>query len=318
MSDPPTVPRRTLVGTAFDVSALGFDLDARGLGPPSSDERTAALLRRARSLGISTFRIPTGAGSLRVERLLAASFPKRDPRIVTIEARSFSELATETAHEGGRSLDPDFEARVRSSLAGSGARLVGSGHRILEWRGEPTEDRPSSGVDAVLDGLRSDGVVEAIARPLPDPSDPAEGPSNGTAPSIWTGSLSLLETESLPQLRDRASRRPLGFLNLDPFAGGRLDGSRFGATVRERRPDAPPPTVRELHREFDPVLRLGFLTRSRQRTLAQASLQFLYHWPWVTTVLVPVPSAERLLELVEASIRPPLTDAEVEQIVGAA
>jgi aryl-alcohol dehydrogenase-like predicted oxidoreductase len=71
--------------------------------------------------------------------------------------------------------------------------------------------------------------------------------------------------------------------------------------------------LRQLHRDFDPVLRLGFLTDSRERTLAQASLQFLFHWPWVASVLVPLPSPERLEEFLAASSRPPLTDEEVDR-----
>ena len=315
MTDHAGIPRRTVPGTSINVSVLGFDLDPRALGPPSSDDRTVAFLRRARALGISTFRVPTGAGATRIERLLAASLPTGDPEVVTIGVRALSDLATESAREPTTPLDSDLEVRLRRSLETSAARLGGNGYRILEWRAGTGDERVARDLEGMLARLRTERVVEAVARPISSSPERPDSSTPDTAGSLRTGPLSLLETEPLPWLRADASSHPLGFLGLDPFAGGRLDGSRFGGTAGERRPDLPPPTVRELHREFDPVVRLGFLTESRQRTLAQAALQFLYYWPWVSSVLVPLPSPERLLELVDAAQRPPLTDHEIERVL---
>ena len=136
----------------------------------------------------------------------------------------------------------------------------------------------------------------------------------GTSPSLVTGSLSLLETDLIPTFESASVGERAGLIAYDPFAGGRLDGSRFAEQSLLPGPATGPVDVRRLHEEFDPVLRLGFLTEGRRRTLGQGALQFVLAWPWVVTTVVPLPSPERFDELLGYAARPPLTEEEMERI----
>jgi len=127
----------------------------------------------------------------------------------------------------------------------------------------------------------------------------------------------VLDHSLLPTLRTLAERATLGFFARDPLAGGRLDGTRFERTVADRGPAARPPSLRELEREFAPVLSLGFLSEGRGRTLAQAALAFVLYWPWVCSAVVPLPRVERLRELADAMSRPPLAEVEIARLLSA-
>jgi aryl-alcohol dehydrogenase-like predicted oxidoreductase len=132
---------------------------------------------------------------------------------------------------------------------------------------------------------------------------------------LYFGSLSPLDRGLLDLLTENAMRTRLGFFAHDPLSRGKLDGTRFARSIADRRPDTPPSSIRELQREFDPVLGLGFLTAEGRRTLAQGTLQFVLRWPWVCSALVPLPAPERLDELVRTESVPPLSDAEVERLL---
>jgi aryl-alcohol dehydrogenase-like predicted oxidoreductase len=308
------VPRRGVPGTGLELSVLGIDLDPERIGPPSADERTSVFLRRARQRGITTFRVLAGPARPRVERLLSTALPGADPSVVRIGARSFSELV----REGARSEDPpgpDLSSRLEQSLRESAARLGGTGYRILEWEFEPGSGPSISEATGMLTDLRAHGSIDAFALPPEAAGEEGSSPAaDRVSPALRTGALSLLDTRWATVLEAEARRRATGFLAHDPFAGGRLDGTAIGAAAGDRRPDSPPRSVRELHLEFDPVLRFEFLTRSHDRTLAEAALQFVLRWPWVTSVLVPLPSPERFDGLLRALNAPPLTDPELERV----
>ncbi|MGA8664678.1 MAG: hypothetical protein WB809_06420 [Thermoplasmata archaeon] len=110
------------------------------------------------------------------------------------------------------------------------------------------------------------------------------------------------------------NRPPASLLARDPFAEGRLDGSRFSGNWLERGPSATPASLRTLSVEFEPVLRLGFLTADHRRTMAQAALQYAGSRPWVACVLAPLPPADRVEELLSAFSRPGLTAQEIHRI----
>ncbi len=135
-------------------------------------------------------------------------------------------------------------------------------------------------------------------------------------PGLLAGPYSLLHRTLAEDAARAAGTAPFGWVVRDPFAGGRLDGSRFAPALRGGRP-ATPRSVRELEAEFAPVAPYRFLARTGRRTLAQASLQFLLMRPWVATICVPPPVVERWDELFRLSDALPLTDEEraaVEQL----
>ncbi len=266
---------------------------------------------------MNTFALPAGAGAARAERLLAAALPTEDPDCVVLAPRSFSSLAESSARSSS-APDVDFEAGLRRSLEASNRRLSPQHVGLLEWRLEPVGGPSLPDAVSAFERLRSQAVVTAwvlALAPGAPPSEPSFEDSSART-SLYSGALSILEPRETGALAERAAAPgPFGFFARDPLGGGRLDGSRFVASMADRRPDAPPVPVRELRLEFDPVLRLGFLTAGRPRTLAQSALQFLYRWPWVCSALVPLPSPERLPELLRAATTPALTDSEVARIL---
>jgi aryl-alcohol dehydrogenase-like predicted oxidoreductase len=191
---------------------------------------------------------------------------------------------------------------------------------LLEWHQDPDSSQGLPEVIGALDRLRSEGAIAGwVLHVLQD------GSLTGTEPggvagrvTLFSGSLSPLNRRLLSPLAERAAGGPTGFIARDPFGGGRLDGTRFAQSAAHRRPDVRPDSVRELQREFDPVLRLGFLTEGRRRTMAQAALQFVLHWPWVCSVVVPIPSPERMDELTLTETTPPLSEREIDRILAVA
>ena len=61
-----------------------------------------------------------------------------------------------------------------------------------------------------------------------------------STPLLLSGALSLLDFQLVPSLESRVREGPLTFLARDPFAGGRLDGTRAAGSAVERGPWAGP------------------------------------------------------------------------------
>lgn len=276
------------------------------------------MLRSARARGVTTFGVPLGPDSLSAERLLATAFPAFDAENVVLLGRSFSSLAEEAVAGNAAADRDDFEGRLRRSLEVSARRLAPLRVGILEWSPEPDSGIPVEEAVRVFGRLRSDGALAAWSLSLSDAGvlPGYSGKSTAAAPELFTGELSVLNSRWAGALAELSTAGPLGFFARNPLGGGHLDGSRFAATVAERRPDQRPVHVQELRREFGPVLGLGFLTEGHQRTLAQAALRFVYRWPWVCSALVPVPAPERLEELVAAETVPPLSEGEIDRVLG--
>ncbi len=312
MSEERAVTRRRVPGTTVDTSVLGVDLDGRALGSTGDDERNVAVLRKARSFGMTTFAVGEGAAGARAERLLALALPNPDPELLIIARRSLGPLASERSRASAGS---DLEERLRASLAESSERLSPHSIGLLEWR-NGADAREDVDVVPALERMRSNGLIVDVLTPATRAIELWARPNDdATGPTLVVGPLSLLDVSLVPAVRARADVRPVGVFVRDPLAEGRLDGSRFDRTVAERGPGTPPPTLRELQREFAPVLELGFLSSGRRRTLLQASVQFVAAWPWVCSMLVPLPRPERLGELADATVSPQLSEEEVARVL---
>jgi len=286
-------------------SALSrLTLSLAGTVRPAEAALLVAQVRRARAAGVTSFDLVEAADPLVARTLLAQAFPEGDDAVVVI------------APLGARH-DPAPAARAPSGRAPAPGLSITElptptrpGPRGLATVYESTAERPGvlpppspgeTGARAVPAGLLRCRSVDDLDRVAPSPAE------------VWlSGSYSLIEP-GLVEAADRRLRGRFRWLARDPFAGGRLDGSRFlgagsvpaGAPVR---------TVRELASEFAPVARFGFLALPRRRTLAQAALWYALDRPEVVSVCVPLPSPERWEELLGFARSPPLTEAERERI----
>jgi aryl-alcohol dehydrogenase-like predicted oxidoreductase len=312
----PLLERRAIPGTSANASLLGISLDPPPVASPAVDRATVTALRRARERGVTTYDLAHRGSLVRAERLIAAAFPDPDPSLLFIVGRSWSLPLSYRRPVGERPAAPSDPVReLEGSLAEDARRIGRHGSVLVDFdSGEASPERIREAA-SVLDRHRTEGRIAGWSFHRRSGADHALPDATAT-PRALCVELSLLDRSALGPLVERASRGPLGVLVRDPFAGGRLDGSRFAATMAERGPSAAPLDVRSLHAEFDPVLRLGFLTRGHRRTLAQAGLLFLFRWPWVSTVLVPLPRPERWEEILGATSAPPLDAAELQALEG--
>jgi aryl-alcohol dehydrogenase-like predicted oxidoreductase len=317
MSAAPPITRRPVPGTKLAVSAIALSVDLPAIASQSSEEQVVALLRRARAGGVTTFDLGGGRLARRTERVLARAFPNEDPELVVILRRSVPLLLEEGTDGRGDPAGSDLSNRLERSLEESADRLRPQKVGLLEWLHDGDSTAPDDPPLAALDALRATGLIGGRVAPLRGEVSLAtlDRAAPSGRPGVFSGAFSLLETRGLSALSERAARDPTGFFARDPLGSGRLDGSRFARTAADRRPDVGPSTVRDLQREFDPVLRLGFLTEGRRRTLPQASVGFVLRWPWVCSALVPLPPPERLEEILAAERAPPVTDAEAERVL---
>src|SRR5580658_272563 len=311
------VSRRPIPGTRLISSTIAFAVEPPSLATPVADQRTVALLQRARSRGVTTFMVAGGRRSRRAERLLSLAFPSEDPELVIAVGRSVAVLAEEGSDSPADTATGDLEDRLRSSLRESGERLAPLKVGLLEWESDRSSNRSGPADSEILERLRAEGAFEGWLLSLPPDASYAAIDRSRVAdrPSLLSGAFSVLETGLFASLRESFAQAPIGFFAKDPLGTGRLDGSRFARSLSDRRPDAGPLDVRELQREFDPVLRLGFLTEGRRRTLAQGAIGFVLHWPWVCAAVVPLPAPERLDELLSHEGAPPVSDDEADRVL---
>ena len=304
--------QRVVPGSSVRFSALTVTVDPPSVAPPSLDARVVAGLQRCRARGVVTFDVGDARFPERAERLIAAAFPSPGPEVGVIVARSVESLAGER-RAGVNPSDPvQLEAAIEESLGGSRRRLGSVPVKVVEWRSSATElSFPEGGRDTP---------------PIPRLSDPAtilalrlstggRPPSGASQPKVlFSGELSLLDHSLESILEQMAARHPIAFLARNPLAEGRLDGTRFSHSTALSGPGDGPIDLRRLRREFDPVVRLGFLTAGHRRTLAQAALRFVLIRPWVVSAVVPLPAPERMDELLGFEASPPLDREELERV----
>lgn len=309
--EPPTarsIDRVMMPGTERSVSRLTLSVDPLPGRPPSLHDRSVALLRRARDLGVVTFDVVDSRSPELAERLLATAFPEPDPELGVIVGRSMEQLLSSTARAEATPPPSDPQQLLEESLGLTRRRL---GHLTLlavEWRAprRNRDGRMTRGAPL----WPCDSKVGRIIHVLGGQSLPEGLPDSVVA----SGALSLLETDLLQDgAATHGSNSPL-LVARNPFADGRLDGTRFLEATLPFGPGSAPVDLRQLHEEFDPMLRLGFLTEGRRRTLAQAALLFVLSRPRVLTTVVPLPEPERLDEVLGFAAAPPLRPDELDRL----
>ncbi|MGA8276412.1 MAG: hypothetical protein WB789_03760 [Thermoplasmata archaeon] len=307
-----SIPQRRVAPGGPRLSLLGITVIPPPV-PGAGDRSAVDRLRRVRSAGVSTFDVAGSPEPRQSERLLRAAFPDPDPDLVVIVGRRLEDLVRQ---EEGPAPPPDSSRgvteRLRHSLEDSNRRLAPNHVGIVEW--VDPELPPTLDWGRVTHGL-GDGSPPWLGRRWTggDAPIPVERGDRST-PLLLSGALSLLDFQLVPSLESRVREGPLTFLARDPFAGGRLDGTRAAGSAVERGPWAGPIRLRDLEVEFGPVLRLAHLTEHRRRTMAQAAILYVAHWPWVGSVLAPLPTSDRLEEVVGAFRTPPLSEEDLRRV----
>lgn len=300
---------RRIPGTARSVSALTISVDPPAVAPPSADARTVALLRRARDFGVTSYDVAGSRFPERAERLVATAFPTADAELGVIVGRSLDSLGSERRSTDGSRPPENLVAALEASLEQSRRRLAPVDISVLEW--DPGTDTTTSGSSDTLPSPPPDVGTSGLQRAVPIRWPTTALPRVRAPSALYSAELSLLHHEVDALFEPVSAEGRVGLIARNPFSDGRLDGSRFAATARPTGPGAGPIDVRHLHQEFDPVLRLGFLTDGRRRTLAQAALHYVLVRPWVVTAVVPLPNPERFEEIFGFGSSPPLDPEEL-------
>lgn len=306
-----TVPRRPLAGTRLETSVLGVTVDPLPMGGPSEDEALVRVLRRGLEAGLTTFDLARARWLPRAAKAVYAAVPHREARLVILvglvpaglsDVRRPPDLAPGRSPREPRSLEEtDLDRTVRT--------LSRIGSVLVELPG-PDEGLADAG-RSLLEDWTADGTVAGTIRHWTPPAGTHAVDAEALPEPPISVELSLLETACIGPLSRRWPGRKGGAVARDPFAGGRLDGTRFAGAARLGPPTGRPTDVRVLHEEFAPVLRLGALTRDHRRTLAEAAVQYVLSWPWVSCALLPVPASGRWTEATAALNAPGLDEAEL-------
>ncbi|MCI4373173.1 MAG: hypothetical protein L3K02_05975 [Thermoplasmata archaeon] len=307
------IPQREFARNRPSLSLLAFTVTPSQVPAEAADRSVVERLRQARRAGVTTFDLADSTDSARSERLFREAFPSPDPALVVIVGRRIEDLVRRD-EPGLHSADSrdGVEERLRLSLEVTTRRLRPHRPGILEW----TDDANFPLSEQTWAGLGPQGPSEPyLCRRLNSGDERAPLASRGASRSeLLSGDLSLLETKWVTRWSGRAEHGGVGFLARDSFAGGRLDGTRASGTGVERGPSAGPIRLRELEAEFAPLLRLSFLTEDRRRTMAQAAVRYAAHWPWVKSVIVPLPTSDRIGEVLASFDAPAISAAEMARV----
>ena len=248
------------------------------------------LLRRAADAGITMFDLDFDrAWAATVDTVLAALAGRREPLNLLVRMPPEDAGDPRPIQDLSRRVGPS----CRLFLVASGAE---GARRLSE----------------TLERVRSEGTIIAWGVALEEAADEsALGRIESAGPQFVTAPLRATEPRQVRAVAQWAERTSLPVVATDPFGGGLLDGARLDPYRNGRDPRAAPQSVATLKREFAPVLRLGFLTATRRRTLPQAALLYVLRFPFVVTVSVPLPAPERLDDLLRATETGPLSEDEL-------
>lgn len=296
----PVERRRPYVGAPFALSDLTVTVDPPA--GPGDDALVLGLLRRARSAGITTFDIAEAADPIAARSLLARAFPHDDPELVVL-VPGRSSLA-----EHPRNGPPSFTA---PGAAGPVRADRPREPPALRFR-ELTEVAAAELTRAAGEPGRADGAPAPVVVRCRTAED-VELAARQPPPRLLSGGLSLLDRSLVDAAERTVGAGRFSWIARDPFAGGRLDGSRFSARSSLVQ-GAAPPSLRALEAEFGPVARLAFLVRSRERTLAQAALRYALAREGVVSVCLPPIAPERWSEIVGYRASPPLAPEELARV----
>lgn len=305
-----SIPQRRPLANGPSLSLLSLTVLPPPVPGAAGERSVVERLRQARIAGVTTFDVAGSGDPRQAEHLLSEAFPEVDPGLVVIVRRQFDDLI----HRGDRApplsaRGDDLLDRLRHSFVESNRRLAPNCVGIVEWTGDGFPSTPEwQGTSSGLLGPNPPWLCRRVKEG--DSSLPPET-DHRTPSRLFSGALSLLDSRLVSALQTRAETSPVAFLARDPFAGGRLDGTRASGTGVERGPGTGPVRLRELQEEFGPVLRLASLTAHRRRTMAQAAIRFAAQWPWMGSVLVPLPTADRWREVLGTFDTPPLSDEEL-------
>jgi aryl-alcohol dehydrogenase-like predicted oxidoreductase len=313
---------RTYPGTELTVSAVGFGLwtTATGWWGEMTDNDAVALLDEAHNTyGVTLFDAADTYGNGRSEAQLATAFAKCRDKVIYATKFGYDFPAHAGERRGQQEIPQNFSADyVRRALEGSLERLQTEYIDLYQIHNARMEQIESDELFGLLEEFRREGKIRAYGVALgPAIGWLGEGVEAVTKRNVTSLQIiyNLLEQFPGDAMLETAERvdAATGFMIRVPHSSGLLEGRYTAETTfpsgdhRRHRPHSW--LLNGLHK----VEKLRFLELPN-RTLGQASLQWLLANPRVMTLLPNIYDRDGLREFASTCETPPLTPDELDRI----
>lgn len=301
MTNPVSLPKRTLGRTGLEVTALGFGSAPLGDIYEELDDATAIrTVETAAELGVTLFDTAPLYGQGSAEHRIGTALRRRPPESFVLSTKVGRML---TPAPGGRvrssryvgglqfnvTNDYSYDAALRShemSLHRLGLPKVDVVliHDADVWTHGPEEGpkryrEAMEGAYRALERLRGEGVIKGIGIGLNDPAYAARYLRDGDFDCLlMAGRYSILEQPALAEVLPLATQKNVGVMlggvfNSGILATGPVDGARYNYTPA-------PPAV------LDKVRRIERVCASHGMTLPAAAMQFCLGHPAVSSLVL--------------------------------
>ncbi|MGB6984673.1 MAG: aldo/keto reductase [Candidatus Aquilonibacter sp.] len=308
---------RTYPRSDVTVSEVGFGMwtTSTGWWGEKTDDEAVRMLHEARDLGITLFDAADTYGNGRSEEQLAKAFAARRSDVVIATKFGYDFYTHASERRGQMELPQDVSpAFIRKALDESLRRLQTDYVDIYQLHNAKMEHVHDDVMWATLEELKAAGKIRMYGVAL----GPAIGFLYEGVDAVKAHNVASLQViwsllEQFPgdaQIKAAyEANADTGFMIRVPHASGMLEGHYTEDTVfpendhRRHRPRS------WLINGIKKVEQLRFLERP-DRTLGQASIQWLLHEPRVMTVLPNIYDSAQLREFATAPLASPLTSEE--------
>jgi len=316
---------RKLGRTGLRVSEVAFG--AWAIGGPSAlgdtqigwgkvdDATSVRALEAAVDAGVNFFDTADVYGAGHSEELIGRTFAGRRDRIII-------------SSKVGNRVGPDNKwfkdfspAWINEAIEGSLKRLQTDYVDLYHLHSPGADFVYTDEIVNALDALKKQGKIRFYGVSL-TPAGRGIRPSDQGLRILKTGKCdffqvvyNMLEREPEDELLPACQRENVGIIARVPLASGFLTG-KFGPDARfpeddHRRAKYPPDKVRET---VDKVERLRFLVEGKDKTLAQAALQYCLSHPAVSTVIPGAKTPDQARDNAAASDRVLLAREELSKV----
>ena len=319
---------RKLSDSDISVSTVGFGVwtVSTSMWGVTDHSLRLRLLRRALDLGITFFDTADVYGDGEGETILAEAFAGRRNEVVIATKFGYDFYNHPGIQPGQRERPHDWTPGFLRKACEESLRRLQTDHIDLYQLHNPR-----------IDALRADDLWDELTRLKQEGKVRALGAALGPAlkPDRQTeeGLVAVRERRAIPQIIYNLLEQVLGapifpaardagvsVIARVPHSSGLLEGTYTEETEfapgDHRRHRVPTDEARKkwLLDGLKKVERLGFLTRSGERTLGQAAIQFILSEPSIASVLPNVYDEKQLEEFAAAADVPRLTSEELREI----
>ena len=313
---------RTYPNSDVTVSEVGFGMwtTSTGWWGEKTDDEAVRLLHEARDLGLTLFDASDSYGNGRSEEQLAKAFSGRRGDVVIATKFGYDITSPQAGERRGQmELPQDVSpAFIRKALDASLRRLQTEYVDIYQLHNAKMEHIKNEAMWATLEELKKAGKIRMYGIALGpaigflyEGVDAVKEHNVASLQIIWNMLEQFPGNDQIKAAYD--ANADTGYMVRVPHASGMLEGHYTEDTVF-------PKTDHRSHRPrwwltngLKKVEQLRFLELPN-RTLGQASIQWLLHEPRVMTVLPNIYGADQLREFAAAPESPALSNAEIGKI----